>query len=192
MIDHPALRRLLDLDEPETHDRAAAYLVTAREVQLYVDLPVIGAYDPDHLQAIHRFLHHDAHPRTAGLLRPDPALRGQLAGALEKTTPERLSHLQRDELAGQLGGLLTDLAVLDPFHVGTGRAARAYTNVLANESGWVIRWQRLTDQPQLASGSDPRHTLTWLLEPAAPGTAWRDFTRQLAGTTASLTFGRTL
>jgi fido (protein-threonine AMPylation protein) len=191
VIDHPALRRLLDLDEPESHDRAAAYLVTAREVQLYLDLPVIGGYDPDHLQAIHRFLHYDAHPRFAGRLRPDPTLPGQLAAALDQATPERLSHLQRDQLAGQLGGLLTDLAVLDPFHVGTGRAARAYTNVLANESGWVIRWQRLTDQPQLAAGSDPRHTLTWLLEPAAPGAAWRDLTRQLAASPAPI-LGRTL
>ncbi len=181
MIDHPALRRLLDLDEPSLADRAANYLVTARELQLYIDLPVYGDYDLDHLQAVHRFLHRDAWPDHAGRLRDDPLVRNQAGVALRDLTPERLSHLDRHQLADTLGGTLTDLALVDPFTIGTGRATRAYTNIIANESGWIICWQRLTDHRQLAAGNDPRHALGWLLEPATPGAQWRELTRQLAG-----------
>jgi fido (protein-threonine AMPylation protein) len=180
MIDHPALRRLLDLDDPGRHDRAADYLATARELQLYIDLPVIGDYDAAHLQAVHRFLHQDAWPEAAGTLRHEAVHGYRLSLALRDVTPEGLSHLDRDALAARLGALAADVALLDPFPVGTGRAARAYTNLLANESGWVICWQRLADHPQLAAGSDPRRTLVWLLEPARPGAPWRDLTRQLA------------
>jgi cell filamentation protein len=180
VIDHPALRRLLDLDDPEHHDRAANYLVTARELQLYIDLPVVGDYDLAHLQAIHRFLHHDAWPEAAGRLRDDPNVASQTGVALREDTPERLSHLDRDQIAGRLGGVLADLAAIDPFPMGSGRAARAYTNLLANESGWVICWQRLADHPDLAAGNDPRHAVGWLVEPASPGAAWRELTRQLA------------
>lgn len=182
MIDHPVLRQVLDLDEPQTCDRAANYLVTARELQLYIDMPVCGDYDVDHLQAVHRFLHQDAWPDEAGRLREDGSvLRYRTGTALRDITPERLSHLDRHPLADALGGMLSDLALIRPFKLGTGRAARAYTNVIANESGWVICWQRLGDHRQLAAGNDPRHALGWLLEPATPGAQWRELTRQVAG-----------
>jgi fido (protein-threonine AMPylation protein) len=181
MIEHPALRRLLDLDAPERHDRAAAYLLAARELELYLDLPVVGDYDVHHLQAVHRFLHRDAWPELAGALRRDqPTLPYKVSVALRDATPERLSSFDRQQLADELGVVLADLALLDPFAVGSGRAARAYANLVANDAGWVICWQRLADHPQLGAGSDPRHALAWLLEPASPAFQWREFTRQLA------------
>ena len=153
----------LDIRDPEALKLADADLAYQRLDEMYDD-PVTGAFDLDHLRAIHRRLFGDLYAwagerRTVAIAKDYslfalPAYLAQVADALfgELRREHYLVGLPKDELVARLAYYLGELNALHPFREGNGRTQREFIRLLALQAGFHVSWEK-TSREEMTQAS---------------------------------------
>jgi len=153
-----------DLEDAEREITHAA-LVFLKEA------PVQPAYDLGHLCAIHRRVFGDIYD-WAGQLRTVAIAKGSwfcLPQYIESSATEvfRALHgenllrgLPRNVFTERLTHYLGEVNTIHPFREGNGRAQRAFFEQLAGDAGFILDWQHLDADRNVAAsaaimGGDP-------------------------------------
>jgi cell filamentation protein len=154
-------RELEDAEREITH----AALVFVKEA------PVQAAYDLGHLRAIHRRIFGDVYD-WAGQLRTVAIAKGSwfcLPQYIESSAAEvflalrgenLLRGLPRNVFVERLTYYLGDVNAIHPFREGNGRAQRAFFDQVASDADFILDWQHLDAERNVAAsaaimGGDP-------------------------------------
>jgi cell filamentation protein len=158
------LTAALELEDAEREITHAA-LVFLKEA------PVQPAYDLGHLCAIHRRIFGDVYD-WAGRLRNVAIAKGSwfcLPQYIESSAVETfqalhgknlLRGLTRNVFTERLTYYLGEVNAIHPFREGNGRAQRAFFEQLASDAGFILDWQGLDADRNVAAsaaimGGDP-------------------------------------
>jgi cell filamentation protein len=147
-------------DELETAEREITHaaLIFLRES------PVRPGYDLRHLCAIHQRIFGDIYD-WAGQLRTVAIAKGSwfcLPQYIESSAAEvfRALHgegllrgLPRDEFTDRLTYYLGEVNAVHPFREGNGRAQRALFEQLASDAGFILDWQHLDAERNIAASA---------------------------------------
>lgn len=79
---------------------------------------------------------------TVAYSRMDDAAKREIDRTLDKADPDRLQHLNTAAFTREIADLYTRLDYLHPFPDGNSRTLRAFTEQLADESGFDLDWSR--------------------------------------------------
>ncbi len=130
--------------------------------------PVTPSYDLRHLCAIHRRIFGDIYD-WAGQLRTVAIAKGTwfcLPQYIESAAAEvfRALHgenllrgLSRDKFTDRLTYYLGEVNAVHPFREGNGRAQRAFFAQLASDAGFVLDWQHLDADRNIAASAAIMH-----------------------------------
>jgi cell filamentation protein len=126
--------------------------------------PVPPSYDLGHLCVIHRRVFGDIYD-WAGQLRTVAIAKGSwfcLPQYIESSAAEvfqalhgesLLRGLSRDAFTERLTFYLGEVNAIHPFREGNGRAQRAFFEQLAGEAGYILDWQRLDADRNIAASA---------------------------------------
>jgi cell filamentation protein len=128
------------------------------------DSPVPSAYDLRHLCAIHRRVFADLYD-WAGQPRTVPIAKGAwscMPQYIESAAAEvfrslhaenLLRGLPRDAFTDRLTHYLGEVNAVHPFREGNGRAQRAFFGQLASDAGFILDWQHLDADRNIAASA---------------------------------------
>ncbi|MBQ9022010.1 MAG: Fic family protein [Eggerthellaceae bacterium] len=117
------------------------------------ELPIEGAFNLEHLCAIHRHLFGDIYPwagkvRAKGFIAKGNSLfcspefiipySDELFRGLKNE--KYLKELDRDKFINRLAFYIAEINALHPFREGNGRTQRAFINQLARNAGWELNF----------------------------------------------------
>jgi cell filamentation protein len=145
--------------------------ITHAALILLKEAPVEPTYDLGHLCAIHRRIFGDIYD-WAGQLRTVAIAKGSwfcLPQDIESSAAEifRALHgekllrgLSRNVFTERLTYYFGEVNAIHPFREGNGRAQRAFFEQLAGDAGFILDWQRLDADRNIAAsaaimGGDP-------------------------------------
>jgi cell filamentation protein len=152
-----ALGRTRELEDAEREITHAA-LIFLKES------PVLPSYDLRHLRAIHRRIFGDIYD-WAGQLRTVAIAKGSwfcLPQYIESSAAEifqalhnegLLRGLARDVFTERLTYYLGEVNAIHPFREGNGRAQRAFFEQLALDAGFILDWQHLDADRNIAASA---------------------------------------
>jgi cell filamentation protein len=130
--------------------------------------PVPPSYDLRHLCAIHRRIFGDIYD-WAGQLRTVAIAKGSwfcLPRYIESSAVESfralhgeslLRGLPRDVFTERLTYYLGEVNAVHPFREGNGRAQRAFFEQLASDAGFILDWQHLDADRNIAASAAIMH-----------------------------------
>jgi cell filamentation protein len=128
------------------------------ELRLY---PIAGNVDLDHLRAIQRALFQDVYEWVGELQLVDISKGNSLfarfnyiassaAKIFTKLAQEHhLRGLPLDQFAQRAAYYLGEINALHAFREGNGRTQRIFFNELANQAGYQLEWDRVTQQQMI-------------------------------------------
>lgn len=157
------LRNRLGLTTAEALARAEREITHAALVLLR-EAPVRGSYDLPHLCDIHRRIFGDIYD-WAGQIRTVAISKGSLfclpqfiessaAEIFGQLRDERfLRGLERDRFLGRLTYYLGEVNAVHPFREGNGRVQRAFFEQLAHDAGYLLNWQHLDADRNVAASA---------------------------------------
>jgi cell filamentation protein len=130
--------------------------------------PVPPAYDLRHLCAIHHRIFADLYD-WAGQLRTVAIAKGTwfcLPQYIESAATEAfrplhgenlLRGLPRDAFTDRLTYYLGEVNAVHPFREGNGRSQRAFFEQLASDAGYILDWQHLDADRNIAASAASMH-----------------------------------
>jgi cell filamentation protein len=130
--------------------------------------PVVPGYDLKHLCAVHRRIFGDIYD-WAGQLRTVAIAKGSwfclpqyiesaAAGIFRALHSESLLRgLSRDVFTERLTYYLGEVNAVHPFREGNGRAQRAFFEQLASDAGFILDWQHLDADRNIAASAAIMH-----------------------------------
>lgn len=147
-----------DIDELRNTERDLSNL---RNQELF-NFPIVGHYDFDHLQRIHKYLFQDVYD-WAGQVRTVDIAKGNLfyrSFAIESEANRifnelRTEHLLKNlpiyQLAERLAYYLAEINALHPFREGNGRAQREFIRQLAYQNNLFLSYAGITQDEMIAA-----------------------------------------
>lgn len=116
-----------------------------------LDKPVRGAFDLQHLQAIHAYIFQDVYDWAGELRKVDIAKGNMFCNAMflscqaqeifgKLKTENYLYGLEEDDFADRLAYYFSEMNALHPFREGNGRSQREFIRCLALHNGYVINF----------------------------------------------------
>lgn len=184
LADDPYLDQLWGILKNRVHARTKAELAQAEHDLVGMRLmelaarPVVGDYDLDHLQAIHRHLFQDVYQfagelRTVDMRKSDdpsgrffPAARLQEGGRhvfAELAEDNYLKGMDREQFTDRLAHHLDAINHLHPFREGNGRSQRAFLADLSQRAGYDLVWCEVTQEQNDQASRQGKSALTELL-----------------------------
>lgn len=157
------LRNKLGLSAAEELEAAEREITHAALIFLK-ESPVVPSYGLRHLCAMHRRIFGDIYD-WAGQLRTVAIAKGTwfcLPQYIESAAAEvfRALHgenllrgLPRDAFTERLTYYLGEVNAIHPFREGNGRAQRAFFEQLAGEAGFILDWQHLDADRNVAASA---------------------------------------
>ncbi|MFD1017910.1 Fic/DOC family protein [Thalassobacillus hwangdonensis] len=156
------LINLFDIKDPKDLElMEVAY--TARRLLTLQNGPVKGAFDLEHLQAIHRYIFRDIFP-FAGEIRTENIGKGTFSFANARfIVPEAnrifkelkeenyLDGLLRTDFAKRAAYYMAEINVLHPFREGNGRAQREFIRCMAGRSGYRLDWNLVDNETKMTA-----------------------------------------
>lgn len=148
--------------------QAAEREITHAALIFLKESPVPPSYDLRHLCAIHRRIFGDIY-EWAGQLRTVAIAKGSwfcLPQYIESSAAEifRALHgenllrgLPRDVFTERLAYYLGEVNAVHPFREGNGRAQRAFFEQLASDAGFILDWQHLDADRNVAASAAIMH-----------------------------------
>jgi cell filamentation protein len=143
---------------------AAEREITHAALIFLKEAPVLSGYDLTHLSAIHRRIFGDIYD-WAGQIRTVAIAKGSwfcLPQYIESAAGEifRALHgeglrrgLPRDVFTERLTYYLGEINAIHPFREGNGRAQRAFFEQLASDAGFILDWQHLDADRNVAASA---------------------------------------
>lgn len=162
------LANLLGARTQHELSRAEDDFVAAAALHLAVH-PIAGAFDLDHLCAIHRHLFGDVYPfagevRTVNIYKAnDPSSHffpverftvGQEYVFGEIAADNYLQGLAIDRFVSRLAHHYDAINHLHPFREGNGRAQRVFVDQLAEHAGYQLDWTTVSAAENVAASRD--------------------------------------
>lgn len=157
------LENELGISDPELLKQAETDIVFVRLTEL-MQMPVQGAFDFNHLKAIHKHLFSDIY-QMAGKVRTVNLAKGNsvfcYAENIETMQQGIFSQLKNDHyfadldidsFSQKLADISGDLNALHPFREGNGRAIRCFLIQLADHAGYDLQFER-TDRVTLLNAN---------------------------------------
>ena len=147
---------------------AAEREITHAALVFLKESPVQPSYDLRHLCAIHRRIFGDVYD-WAGQLRTVAIAKGTwfcLPQYIESAAAEVFRALQgenllrglpRDAFTDRLTYYLGEINAIHPFREGNGRAQRAFFDQLASDAGFILDWQHLDADRNVAASAAIMH-----------------------------------
>lgn len=132
------------------------------------ETPVQPSYDLQHLRVIHRRIFGDIY-EWAGQLRTVAIAKGTwfcLPQSIEPAAADifKALHgeslprgLNRDAFTDRLTYYLGEVNAVHPFREGNGRAQRAFFEQLASDAGFILDWQHLDADRNVAASAAIMH-----------------------------------
>jgi len=158
--DTGTLKNKLGIKSVARLERAEVAAVSVRQEEL-LENPVQGNFDFAHLQAIHKKLFGDVYD-WAGEIRAVDISKGQSRfahyGFIEKefkkltaslNNENNLRNLPPEQFCARVAHYMGEMNVIHPFREGNGRALRVLVGQLAQEAGYEIKWEGITQQEML-------------------------------------------
>ena len=142
--------------------------ITHAALILLKESPAPPSYDLGHLSAIHRRIFGDIYD-WAGQLRTVAIAKGSwfclpqyiqssAAEIFRGLHGEKLLHgLARDVFTERLTYYLGEVNAVHPFREGNGRAQRAFFEQLASDVGFILDWQHLDADRNIAASAAIMH-----------------------------------
>ncbi|MGH3295189.1 MAG: Fic/DOC family protein [Trebonia sp.] len=147
---------------------AAEREITHAALIFLKESPVVPAYDLRHLCAIHHRIFGDIYD-WAGQLRTVAIAKGSwfcLPQYIESSAADIFSALHGENLlrglaryafTERLTHYLGEVNAVHPFREGTGRAQRAFFDQLAIDAGFILDWQHLDADRNVAASAAIMH-----------------------------------
>ncbi|GHU60319.1 Fic family protein [Clostridia bacterium] len=138
--------------------------ITATRIQQILAFPVKGAFDLQHLRAIHRAIFSDVY-EWAGELRVVNIAKGNqfcscvhletyAEGIFTKLkTEKRLTGTTPEKMPERMTYYLSEINVLHPFREGNGRAQRVFAEYLARAAGWSISFADVAEREMIEASA---------------------------------------
>jgi cell filamentation protein len=158
------LRNLRDIRDPERLARFEADATSERLSELQ-DKPMIGVFDPRHLQAIHQHIFQDVYAWAGEIRTVNISTSGQFPFAFSHQIRQSMDRLSGELKAeGHLGNLrlpkfcnraahyMGEINAIHPFRDGNGRTQREFIRQLAARNSYALDWSRVS-QDQMKSAS---------------------------------------
>lgn len=156
------LTNLANIRDAEKLERFEGEMSIMRQIELSAD-PIMGCFDLEHLQSIHRHLFQDIYI-WAGKLRGIDISKGstrfgshlhieaylnQLFARLASERETWESSMSGVDMVERLSHYLGEINAAHPFRDGNGRTQRIFIGQLANRYGFLIRWDTMTAREML-------------------------------------------
>jgi cell filamentation protein len=121
----------------------------ASKLAVLESMPVIGAFDANHLQQIHARIFEDVFQRAGQLRQQRPSsLSSSLDSLFDKLAREnRLKGLELDKWSKRATEYLHGIERINPFAEGSDIASIEFFRELATENGLTLRWSHTLNQP---------------------------------------------
>ena len=129
--------------------------ITAAKLLSLRQKGIIGNFDVEHLNSIHKYLFEDIYP-FAGKFRNENIAKGifrfaeweyienELNNLLTKLKNENyLSGISKEDLAYELAFYLSELNVLHPYREGNGRTIREFIRELALKNKYILNLSKV-------------------------------------------------
>lgn len=155
------LKNKLDIHDHDILLEAERRLTKFRNEELF-NSPIVGHYDFDHLQRIHKYLFQDVYD-WAGQVRTVDIAKGNLfcrSFAIESEANRifnelRTEHLLKNlpiyQLAERLAYYLAEINALHPFREGNGRTQREFIRQLAYQNNLFLSYAGITQDEMIAA-----------------------------------------
>jgi len=127
-------------------------------------VPLVGAYDRTHLQAIHKHIVQDVYEwagklRTVEIAKPGSpffAFQRYVIPSLDTLTAQLKAEdhfrgLVADDFAIRAGHYLGEVNAIHPFREGNGRTQQEFVRALALEAGHRIAWAKVSREQMYAA-----------------------------------------
>lgn len=153
------LKNKLDIHDPKRLYAIERKLTMLRILEL-LDTPIVGSFDLEHLQSIHRYIFQDIY-QWAGEIRKVDIAKGnmfcnvkfigsqaeEIFGNLKKEG--YLQGLSEDTFPGRLAYYFSEINALHPFREGNGRSQREFIRCLASYNGYVVHFSKVSQKEML-------------------------------------------
>ena len=130
--------------------------ITAAKLLALMQKGIIGNFDVNHINSIHKYLFEDIYP-FAGKYRTENIAKGvfrfaeweyiepELERLLDELKKENyLENLSKEKLAERLAYYLSELNVLHPYREGNGRTTREFIRELALKNEYVLDLRKVS------------------------------------------------
>ena len=130
--------------------------ITAAKLLALMQKGIIGNFDVNHINSIHKYLFEDIYP-FAGKYRTENIAKGvfrfaeweyiepELERLLDELKKENyLENLSKEKLAERLAYYLSELDVLHPYREGNGRTTREFIRELALKNEYVLDLRKVS------------------------------------------------
>ena len=130
--------------------------ITAVKLLALMQKGIIGNFDVNHINSIHKYLFEDIYP-FAGKYRTENIAKGvfrfaeweyiepELERLLDELKKENyLENLSKEKLAERLAYYLSELNVLHPYREGNGRTTREFIRELALKNEYVLDLRKVS------------------------------------------------
>ncbi len=130
--------------------------ITAAKLLALRQIGIIGNFDVNHINSIHKYLFEDIYPfagkyRNENIAKDDfrfaewEYIDTELSKLLEKLKKEDyLANLSKEELSDKLAYYLSELNVLHPYREGNGRTIREFIRELALKNGYILNLKEVS------------------------------------------------
>ena len=135
--------------------------ITAAKLLALMQKGIIGNFDVNHINSIHKYLFEDIYP-FAGKYRTENIAKGvfrfaeweyiedELKKLLNLLKEENyLQNLDRNTFIKRLSYYMAELNVLHPFREGNGRTIREFIRQLAYKNGYVLNLKNINPKDML-------------------------------------------
>lgn len=158
------LRNKLDIREQEKLSRFERKLTMLRLIEL-IEHPIKGAFDFEHLAAIHAYIFQDVY-EWAGKIRTVDIAKGtmfcnvkflssQADEIFGKLRNDRyLEGLSKDDFIKKLVFYFSEINALHPFRDGNGRSQREFIRSLAIRNGYIIQFAEVSEAEMIKASRD--------------------------------------
>lgn len=155
------LKNKLDIHDRDLLLEAERRLTKYRNEELF-NSPLVGHYDFDHLQRIHKYLFQDIYD-WAGQVRTVDIAKGNLfcrCFAIESEASRIFTELRKEkllkdlpinQLSERLAYYLAKINTLHPFREGNGRAQREFIRQLAYQNNLFFSYAGITQDEMIAA-----------------------------------------
>lgn len=155
------LKNKLDIRDRDTLLEAERRLSKYRNEELF-NSPLVGHYDFDHLQRIHKYLFQDIYD-WAGEVRTVDIAKGNLfcrtfaiASEADRIFTELksekcLKNLPINQLGARLAYYLAEINALHPFREGNGRTQREFIRQLAYQNNLFLSYAGITQDEMITA-----------------------------------------
>jgi len=130
-----------------------------------LDKPIVGQFNLEHLQRIHKYIFQDVY-EWAGQIRTVDIAKGNMFCNVKFIKPQAevifgnlekenyLTGLEEDVFVKRLAYYFAEINALHPFREGNGRSQREFIRSLALYNGYIISFAKIGTEDMLKASRD--------------------------------------